>query len=391
MRIKSVALRAPTYLSYEGGPPFEIDNPYHRNFYLGQDDIRATLKDSEGWRIPQPYEATRIYYYGPDGEWINRSFGDHRRYFGNLYNSTTSRPEFELPSEDEGLRSKAEVGALLKLKDQRVNLAQAFAERAQVAGMFTNALTDIVSAYRDVRRGRFRRAADTLGIATPRRMPRKMADRWLEYQYGWRPLLGDVHGTIEQFAKSDKIDRYRVHVSEKAKSDTEETFESLGYGGFNMPYRFTVAKKTMYHCRLDYKPANLTLIPFTELGLTNPASLAWELIPFSFIVDWAVPIGDWLSSLDAAFGYTFWGGTMSVTRESNSRIMGAVDPLTPLSYSKLNGIRTFKKLSRTVYLSSPIPTLPRAKNPWSYVHAANAAALLTTTVSGAERPTRRIR
>jgi hypothetical protein len=369
----------------------EIDNPYHKNFYLGQDDIRTTQIDSEGWRIPQPYEATRIYYEGPDGSWTNLSFGDYRKYFGNLYGATTSRPEFELPSVDEGLRSKAEVGALLKLKDQRVNLAQAFAERAQVANMFTKAITDIVGAYRDVRHGRFARAADRLGIAKPRRMPRKMADRWLEYQYGWRPLLGDVHGTIEQFAKSDKAGLYRVSVTKKEKSLVIEEHDSLGYGGYNMPYKIQTTKSVKVHVRLDYKPANLTLIPFVELGLTNPALLAWELIPFSFVVDWALPVGDWLSSLDAAFGYTFWGGSISTVRVSDSSIMGAVDPVSPLSYSDIRGIRSIKHMKREVYQVSPIPTLPRLKNPWSYTHAANAAALLVSAVTGAERPTHRVR
>jgi hypothetical protein len=31
-------------------------------------------------------------------------------------------------------------------------------------------------------------------------------------------------------------------------------------------------------------------------------ALAWELIPYSFVVDWLFPVGDYLSSLDALVG-----------------------------------------------------------------------------------------
>jgi hypothetical protein len=36
-----------------------------------------------------------------------------------------------------------------------------------------------------------------------------------------------------------------------------------------------------------------------NLGLTDPLSVAWELIPYSFVVDWFVPIGTYLDNLNA--------------------------------------------------------------------------------------------
>lgn len=33
------------------------------------------------------------------------------------------------------------------------------------------------------------------------------------------------------------------------------------------------------------------------LGISDLASAAWELIPFSFLIDWVVRIGDWISSI----------------------------------------------------------------------------------------------
>jgi hypothetical protein len=39
---------------------------------------------------------------------------------------------------------------------------------------------------------------------------------------------------------------------------------------------------------------------YERWGLTDPASVAWELIPFSFVADWFVPIGDTLRAIHAA-------------------------------------------------------------------------------------------
>jgi hypothetical protein len=32
------------------------------------------------------------------------------------------------------------------------------------------------------------------------------------------------------------------------------------------------------------------------MGLANPASIAWEFMPWSFAVDWAIPIGSWIEA-----------------------------------------------------------------------------------------------
>ena len=50
---------------------------------------------------------------------------------------------------------------------------------------------------------------------------------------------------------------------------------------------------------------------FNQLGLLNPVSLAWELVPWSFVVDWVLPIGSVLSALSAPAGLIFIDGSLS--------------------------------------------------------------------------------
>jgi hypothetical protein len=54
----------------------------------------------------------------------------------------------------------------------------------------------------------------------------------------------------------------------------------------------------------------------SALGLTNPALVGWELVPFSFVVDWFTPIGSWLESLTAFEGYNVVAKSLSYTYSS---------------------------------------------------------------------------
>lgn len=45
-----------------------------------------------------------------------------------------------------------------------------------------------------------------------------------------------------------------------------------------------------------------------QLGLDDPLGLIWELTPYSFVVDWFLPVGQWLSSFRSIKGLTFQGG-----------------------------------------------------------------------------------
>lgn len=43
----------------------------------------------------------------------------------------------------------------------------------------------------------------------------------------------------------------------------------------------------------------------SQYGLNNPSLIAWELVPYSFVVDWFLPVGDYLERLGAFSGLKF--------------------------------------------------------------------------------------
>lgn len=288
------------------------------------------------------------------------------------------------PGHSTGLRSKTEVKALLKLKDQSINLAQAFAERQQTVDLLYTAADTILNSVRALKKGNVRHFKKMLEHYTPGRAlregnkaTRKMANRWLENAYGWTPAMADFHGATEALSKAGDDPKGRF-ITVNARS-TERGVSSRT-GTFFGPMSFVDYEAQRCSVTLIYELDNPLLVSLSSLGLTNPAYLAWELVPFSFVVDWALPVGDWLSSLDAAVGYRFYDGSrsqVSQLRQQMEYVGGKINSTKSFSgrFSNKPFYRT-KLMTRTKYLSSPIPSPPGLKNPVSLAHAANALALM---------------
>lgn len=185
-----------------------------------------------------------------------------------------------------------------QIKDQNVNLAQSMAEYRQVCSMFGNAARDVVSAMRSVRRGSA--LSDIVKMFNDPRNPpsKRIANRWLEYQYGFRPLMQDLYGAAEELGKNldSGIPRYQFCRVSEQKSGA--VFESQAL----FKHWRNTTRTHSAQARVRYVIRRAGLKQLAQVGITNPALLAWELIPYSFVVDWLFPVGDWLSSLDALTG-----------------------------------------------------------------------------------------
>lgn len=219
----------------------------------------------------------------------------------------------------EKIVAKAELEALLKLKDEKVNVGVSLGERKEVAGMFRDNLLRVANAYRSARKGDFKRASRQLGLTW-----KDVPNKWLELQYGWKPLLSDIHTAVEALNAKDREDPTRtwLHVIGKA-SDTQRSKIDGGTAYSGVLTRSHDQHRFEAKVRFDYKPKeNMGLQrSLMQWGISNPAQIAWELIPFSFVVDWAIPIGDYISAFGAADTFEFLCGSQSrfttSTRESH--------------------------------------------------------------------------
>jgi len=268
--------------------------------------------------------------------------------------------------------------ALLKLQDQKVNLATNFAERRQTAELFRSSLTTIAHSVMEFRR------SNPLSIWKKVKKEgfgwKHTPQKWLELQYGWKPLLSDIHGASERIInRSRDGDADRITVTGKSRDSSIHIWEKpfASHARYLMQDRLS----WRYNVSLTYAMDNPVVASLSSLGILNPAYLIWEELPFSFVVDWALPVGNWLNAQTASFGWRFMGGCISkktvMTTVPLSPLISGLPPDQFCSASPGDIGQELDTFEREVYSSSPVPGL-HFKNPLSAMHVSEALSLLAT-------------
>lgn len=290
------------------------------------------------------------------------------------------------------LQGDAARKVLNGLKDQSFNAAQALAERKQTADLFAKTATRVAKAITSLRKGDMLGAARGLGVVPPKRAKRRfnksfvkgqadaVGNAWLELQYGWKPLLNDVYGAAEHLAKSNNnAMRGKVH-GRAARQETITTTTKHSVAPYTGTYTTvsTGTAKVSIRYTILYEVSSPTEQSLSKLGITNPLLLAWELLPYSFVADWFLPVGNWLSTLDATRGLTFKAGSYAYYRkweESTSTEWGYGNSGYRSTGWEQSGTRnvSVRRVPISGFPSAPFPSF---KNPLSTSHVASALSLL---------------
>jgi len=189
-------------------------------------------------------------------------------------------------------RLKAELGS-------QANLAVFLAEFSQSVGMVANRLKQLWDFGRALKRGNIVKAANILSTPVPSKASRKkkFADNYLEFHFGWSPLLSDIYSAIEVLQGPFPIiplrGRASTPITRKLSSGSVSSgiyAEQFWDGVIRCIQGVTV--------RID----NPALYLANSLGLANPAVVAFELVPFSFVLDWFVNVESFISSMTDFLG-----------------------------------------------------------------------------------------
>lgn len=249
-----------------------------------------------------------------------------------------------------------------KLGEVKLQMATFYAERQKTIDLVANKLERVFMAYRDVKRGKPNRAARRLGLKTHKTRSKQAAGQWLELQYGWVPLLGDIHSALK-FQDAP----LPTHVYGIAKTTFSKEFHINELFGIDGSY----TGSTVVKIGTDVIVSNPLLAFGDRCGLINPLTVAWELTPFSFVVDWALPIGDFLDYLTASAGLSFVNAYRSSVENSEVKA-STYDGRARSTRAEYYG--TIRSTSRQAPYTITLPNLT-FKNPLSVGHLANAIAL----------------
>lgn len=264
------------------------------------------------------------------GAWVISNTSEDASHYGSgLYNTTWLPSGYTRNPSTTSVYEDARKRALSKLIS-RVQSAKSgetsfdagvfLAEGSKSLKMITNSATRIFEAYKALKRGRLLAFYMALGITPPRGTPyvsKKTArltasNIWLEATLGWTPLLKDAYQGARALA-------FLVESRPPVKKITARA--STGYvinttGAANLG-SFTATDRGVLKVEygLEYTYSSGQLATLSMLGLTNPATIAWELFPLSFVLDWFLPIGDYLGKLGAFTGLEFSDGWLSAVDE----------------------------------------------------------------------------
>lgn len=128
--------------------------------------------------------------------------------------------------------------------------------------------------------------------------PRKaFANNFLEYHFGWEPLVKDIGATIDIFQKPYP---QNMRVSGKGHEKYRSQFDINRGNGYH-EFGLTVGE---VYARIDatVSVSNPNLLLANQMGFVNPLVVAWELVPFSFVVDWFTNVGQVIGSMSDLWG-----------------------------------------------------------------------------------------
>jgi hypothetical protein len=236
-----------------------------------------------------------------------------------------------------------------KVSGEGANLPVTLVEVESTVKMLYGAAQKLLISWSHVRRGEYLRAAQALGLnRVPRRVtPRRTAEEnWLEYRYGWRLVVMDM----ESYMKTIWLLLRDKPIVHRASVKAEKLSAGAGYP---LSYRIPLSPDGWtnlasvqenvdleFYRRVDvgyiYQLESVALSGSQSLGLLNLATVAWEIIPASFVADWALNVGSVLEGLTAFQGKKFLDGWVCKTIESRRTVTWS-NPLRDAAYSVVLG------------------------------------------------------
>lgn len=232
--------------------------------------------------------------------------------YGNVSSTRNSQKAlYDLTASGYGLSNPVIARAYAKAYDKFVDSAKQdlsiqmganLAESKQTLEMIANRGFQLLELARNLRRGKIPRSL------RKKSLKRKWSGRgwaqvpggwWLEYHFAWSPLLDDICTGAKMLSEpvwefnpitargssTERIDRSHPRDWRFAEVDVSSINAFVGIRG-------------------NARVTNPNAYLLNRVGMINPASVAWEVIPFSFAIDWFLPVSSFLSSYTDQVGWS---------------------------------------------------------------------------------------
>lgn len=313
---------------------------------------RLKFRQQDGWRG----DKKSCYPYSTVFEVVHGVCRNPLTGVMTAYDAGNAPGNFQIPaSKAQSTYNQAYSRAMKKAKGVTAQVGATLGEYGQSSRMVKNAAEALLYTtksllgmfIRQKRRHRRKRAAQSF------------ADFWLENSFGWAPLFGTMY---------DAMMALSAPVEPKSFYGSATCFHEGKTAGMNPRHSYSYVYRVAIFGDIHISNPNVALA--NNLGLVNPAAIAWELVRFSFVLDWMFDIGAWINSWTENWGFEISNsGVSKIQFGSMTQTWTAL-----LGQSRSNSLVA----TRDTGIAMPLPNLDVLRNIGDNLNrAANALALTT--------------
>jgi len=263
-------------------------------------------RSADGEIINNPYTKTETYWHRQAIDWYGKfsqvgwyycpaqSIGYTAGSFrvGNVPPDPFLTTQFlALPTlNTQAVIDQAVTGAFAKAGEQDVQGLVILAEGNKTIKSF------ISIGKRLLKIGRALRKWD-VGNLSKQFSAKELADRWMEGRYAIRPVVYDMCDVVKALKRNrDKTPLRQTYRSGASDSCTaSQVVMTHQNPGYYEVYGMKVSSR-IFSARTGVLAAIDALTEATIWGLDQPFTAMWELVPFSFVVDWFFNVGKTIAS-----------------------------------------------------------------------------------------------
>lgn len=217
---------------------------------------------------------------------------------------------------------KAAVEARSRISPAKLMSLVSLAELHKTVGLIATNARTLAKVLTAVKRGLPKEAVESLlgrkfkSGSTRKDISDPFFRRWLEYRYGWLPLVFEVRGAIEAVAARNDFPLRTVSrgfESATARRSLERVYDGGSVGKHTLRYEQeqTISVRAYILYEADFESHNAR-----NFGMYDFPQSMWELMPWSFVIDWFISVGDWLEAITPKVGVKVKAEGYTVSSES---------------------------------------------------------------------------
>lgn len=228
---------------------------------------------------------------------------------------------------------------------------------------------------------------------TPKSKTSMLADKWLEHSFGWQPLLNDIDSANKYLdRRSEQLLQTLVRCKGYGKVETTAfapEFTGNGVLAIRCLKRFTNQSTQYYAGALSSTASSQKVMNIDSLGL-SPRSFVptlWEILPWSFAIDYFSNIGDVISAWSNQTIDLAWGSSTArrISKVDITSVTSSPQNLAVVFEQSLfggNWQALHKSVGRSPISSVPLPSIkfeiPGFGRKWLNLAALGASRRLLT-------------